>query len=114
MNIPCILVITKNSLLNISLTNLINASGNGLAVFESTAHEFDELVREMNTYEADVILLEKNSSFADEDSLTKLLILYPKLLLIIVDEESNWLQIYRSENILLTSAEELLSTIMSA
>lgn len=114
MNIPCVLVITKNSLLSFSLTNLINASDNGLVVFESNAREFDELIREMNTYEADVILLEKNSAFAGEDSLTKLLTLYPKLLLIIVDEESNWLQIYRREDILMTSTEDLLSTINSA
>ena len=114
MPIPCVLVITVNSLLGLALTNLINASDTGLVVFESTAKEFDELKWEINTYSADVILVEKNNSFAGEDTLTKLLTLYPKLLIVIVNEEDNWLQIYRRENLLMTSPQDLLEVLQTA
>jgi hypothetical protein len=96
------------------LTNLIHASDTGLAVIESVAQEYEELIREIDTHEADVILLDKACTFADEEALTKLLTLYPKLLMVIVDEESNWLQVYRRENILMTSTQDLLTTIASA
>ena len=114
MPIPCVLVITVNSLLGLALTNLINASDTGLVVFESNAKEFDELKWEINTYSADVILVEKNNSFAGEVSLMNLLTLYPKLLVVIVNEEDNWLHIYRRENLLMTSTEDLLNVIQTA
>jgi len=114
MNITCVLVITKNALMNVSLKNLLNDSGKDLAVIESVAEEFDELTAEINTHKAGVILLDKACFFADEEMLTKLLKVYPRLLIVIVDEESNWLQIYRREDILLTSAKDLLSTINTA
>ena len=113
MNIPCVLVITKNSMLSFSLANLINASEKGLAVIESTAQEFDELIREITINKADVILVDSACPFAGEETLIKLLMLYPKLLVIIVNEENNWLQTYRREDILMTSAKDLLSAIVS-
>jgi len=112
--IPCVLVITENSLLGMALTNLINTSKSGLVVFESSAKEFDELIWELNTYSADVLLVEKNNSFAGEESLMRLLTLYPKLLIVIVNEEDNWLNIYRRENLLMTSTADLLDVIQSA
>ena len=114
MFVPCVLAITKDSLLSIALTNLINSSDTGLVVVGSIAHTLEELIQEINTHKADVILLEKSSPFAGEETLTKMLMLYPKLLVIIVDEESNWLRIYRKEDILMTSAADLLSAIHSA
>ena len=114
MNIPCVLIVVKNSLLSFALTNLINASDKGVAVIESTARELDELIIEINNNEADVVLLDKTSSFASEEMLTKLLMMYPKLLLIVVNEENNWLHIYRRDDILMTSARDLLSAIVSA
>jgi len=112
--VPCVLAITKDTLLSFALTNLINASDTGLVVVESSAQTFEELVMEINTHRADVILLEKSSPLAGEDALTKLLMLYPKVLVIIVDEESNWLRIFRREDILMTSPADLISAIQSA
>lgn len=113
VQISCLLVVTKESLLNLALTNLIGASGKGLVVVNSIADTFEELINEINTFTVDVILLEKNSSFAGDEALTKLLMMYPKLSLIVLNEEDNWLQIFRREEILLTSAEDFLATIVS-
>jgi len=111
---PAILVISKDSLLNLALTNIITDSELGLAVIESKAEQYDDLVEEINTLIADVILLDKASSFATEDVLTKLLMLYPKLLLILVDPQSNWLHVYRREDIPITSSAELMEIIKSS
>jgi hypothetical protein len=95
------------------MTNLINASDVGLMVFESRAQSLADLVKEINDNQADVILLEKSSPFAEERALTKLLMQYPKLLVIVVDENSNWLRTYRREDILMKSPADLISAIQS-
>ena len=114
MHIPCVLAITKDSVLGHALTNLINSSDVGFVVVESNAKTFDELIEEINTNNADVILLEKSDPFAREEMLTRLLMLYPRLLVIIVNEENNWLHIYRREDILMTSTADLITAIRSA
>lgn len=114
MRNPCLLVITKESLLNLALSNLISASGKGLAVIGSTAQTLEELITEINKFTADVILLERNSTFASEESLTKLLMLYPKISLIIVNEEDNWLHVYRREDKLITSSADLMNVITAS
>ena len=114
MHTPCLLVVTKESLLNLALKNLINASEKSLVVNESKAQTYEDLIREINTFTTDVILLEKNSSFASDESLTKLLMLYPKLLLVIVNEEDNWLQVYRREDILMNSSADLMNIIAAS
>jgi hypothetical protein len=85
-----------------------------MEVIESKAEHYDELIVEMNTFIADVIFLDKNSSFANEDVLGKLLFLYPKLFLILVDQQSNWLHFYRREDILISSSVELMEIIKSS
>ena len=114
MPIPCLLVVSKESLLNIALKNLINDSDKGLVIIESKAQKHEDLIREINAVTAYVILIEKNSSFAGDESLTKLLMTYPKLLLIIVNEDDNWLQVYRREDILMTSSVDLIDFIVSS
>lgn len=94
--------------------NLVNASNNGLFVYESNAQSIDELGKEIHTSKANVILLEKSCPYASEWALTKLLMLFPKLVVIVVDEDSNWLHIYRREDILMTSSADLISAIRSA
>lgn len=114
MQNPAVLVISMDSLLNLALTNIITDSDLGLSVIESKAQQYDELVEEINKIIADVILLDKSSSFATEDVLTELLMLYPKLLLILVDPQSNWLHVYRREDILISSSAELMEIIKSS
>jgi len=111
---PCVLFITVNSLLSLALANLSNASESDLVLIESSAQNFDELKKEINTYTADVILVDKSNYFAGEKLLTNLLMFYPKLLVIVVSEEDNWLHTYRREDILLTSTEDLLDVIQKA
>lgn len=114
VNIPCVLAIKKDSILGYALTNLIATAENGLVVIESEAESFEGLVEEINSYEADVILLENSCSFAREEALTKLLIVFPKLLVIIASEESNWLRTFRRQDIFLKSSTDLLDAIYSA
>lgn len=114
MSTPRVLVITKDSLLGLTLPNLIDASGRNFDVIESSAHEFDELIEEINSTRANVILLEQNSLFAEGDLLAKLLKSYPKFLVIVTNQEDNWLRTYRRQDVLLTSSADLVSVISSA
>ena len=114
MQNPNVLFIFKNPLLNLALTKIITDSKSSLKFIESKAQHYDELITEIKTLIADVIILDKASSFAKEDILTKLLNLYPKLLLILVDQNSNWLRVYRREDILISSSAELMEIIESS
>jgi len=111
---PNVLFVFKNPLLNLALTKIIADSESNLKFIESKAQRYEELITEIKTLIADVIILDKASSFASEDILTKLLNLYPKLLLILVDQHSNWLQVYRREDILINSSAELMEIIKSS
>jgi len=114
LTIPCIIALNKESLLRLTIANLFRNSANELTVIESDAENLDALIREINQFKANIILVENSSPFADEPSLTKLLILYPQLLVIVIQEDNNWLHIFRKENKLLTSATDLLDVINSA
>ena len=114
MQEPNVLFILKNPLLNLALTKIIKDSKSSLNFIESNAQQYDELLMEIKTLIADVIILDKASYFASEEILTKLLNLYPKLLLILVDQDSNWLQVYRREDILINSSAELMEIIKSS
>jgi hypothetical protein len=111
--VPCVLAITKDSVLGRAMTHLITNSEVDLHVVESEAETLVELINEIVYYEADVILLEKSSPFAGKEALTKMLSLYAKLLVIVISDDSNWLHIYRREDILLTSSTDLISVIQS-
>lgn len=114
MHNPTVLVISKNPLLIQALKNIIGESKLGLEIIESKAKQYDDLVVEISTRIAEVILLDKASSFATEDVLGKLFILCPKLFMILVDQDSNWLHLYRREDVLITSSAELMEIVNSS
>lgn len=113
MSIFCILALDKNSLIRLTLANLFGNSEDELTVIESEAQDRAELLSELDHHDAQVILLENSSPLADEPFLTHLLLLHPNLLVVIIQEDNNWLHIYRKESHLLTSAADLLDVIRS-
>lgn len=114
METLCVLAFKNDSVLSLALANLINASNNGLAVYESNAHSLEELIGAIDILKADVVLLEKSCAFAGQDALSKLLMLFPNLLVIVVNEDNNWLHIFRRTDVLLTSSTDLIGVIQSA
>jgi len=111
---PTVLVISASPLLKMALSNIIHDSKLGLEIIESKAQRYVELIEEIGTCNADVILLDAANSFAAEDVLGKLLIVCPKLFLILVDQDSNWLHLYRREDVLISSSGDLMEIVKSS
>jgi len=114
VNNPCVLVVTKDSLLSIALFKLIDISVNKVDVVESNANDIDEFNEEINTTKASAILLERNGFIAEGDILEKVLNEHPDLLIIITNQEDNWISTYRRQDILIGSSAELMKVILSA
>lgn len=113
MKTSCLVALKKNSLLSQILTNLIGAADNDLLLVYSEASSLEELISEIETYKADVFVIEKSCPFAEDRSIARLLLLFSKLLVIIINEDSNWLSIFRREDKLLVSSTDLLDAIAS-
>jgi hypothetical protein len=113
VTIPCILATHENSLIRFTIETLTSASEDDLTITESRAETLEELIKETNQHKAKVILFEDSYPLANEKSFVKLLTLYPNLLVIVIQENNNWLHIFRKENKLLTSVTDLLDIIRS-
>jgi hypothetical protein len=91
------------------------ASEVGQVVIESSSHTFEGLVNDINVHKANIIIMmERSSKVAWDETLTKLLMLYPRLLVIIVNEDDNWIHIYRKQDVLMTSSADLVTALRTA
>jgi DNA-binding NarL/FixJ family response regulator len=84
-----------------------------LEVVVSEAVDIPELVRDINKINPTVLLLNESLPLSDKDSLTHLLISHPKLKVVIVSVDSNWLHIFDKQDMLLTRLDDLLAIIRS-
>jgi len=114
VNNLCVLVVTKDSLLSIALFKLVDISENKFDVVESNANDIDKFIEEINTTKANVILLERNGFIKEGDILEKVLSVHPDLLVIITNQEDNWIRTYRRRDILIGSSADLIKVILSA
>jgi len=114
VSIPRVIVVTKNSFLNLALPKLIDASGKKFDVVESNANGLDELAEEINATKSNVVLLEQNDLVTEGDIFEKILSVHPNLLVIITNQEDNWLRTYRRQDVLISSSADLIEVIASA
>jgi hypothetical protein len=113
MRTPCVIAVMNRSLLSQGLTNLIDDSGDDMSPVYSAATSMDDFVEDIHRHKADVVVLENSGHFADHNSITKLLMVFSKLLVIIIREDNNWLNIFNREDKLLLSPRDLLDVIYS-
>jgi DNA-binding NarL/FixJ family response regulator len=113
VNIPSVLVIRKNSLLNQAMASILQSSGSKIKVVTSAANDVQGLIVDISNLEPDVILLEESMALASKETITHLLMVYPNMRLIVVSDDSNWLHIYRKKDMLMTRPGDLLSIITS-
>jgi len=114
VSIPRVIVVTKNSFLNLALPKLIDASGEKFDVVESNANGLDELAEEITASKSNVVLLEQNDLVTEGDIFEKILSVHPNLLVIITNQEDNWLRTYRRQDVLISSSADLIEVIASA
>jgi len=112
MPVSCIVALEKDSIIRHAVTNLVNLSDSGLIIRQSQAANIDELINEISFYGEDVILIVASNAHTEE-SLLRLLMACPRLLILVVNENSNWVHVFQRDDKLLSSASDLLDVIHS-
>ena len=79
----------------------------------SEASNLEDFVGEIENNKAVVVMLEKSSPFAENEAVAKLLMLFSKLFVIIISEDSNLVNIFRREDKLLVSSADLIDAVYS-
>ena len=113
MIVPRVLVIAEDSILSYAISNLLNTTQENLAVIASEAQKASELASEINDHKPDVILTDKSNPLAKKEVLINILMSNQKIALILVQEDSNWLQIIRREDVLMAASEDLVKLILT-
>lgn len=113
MMVHRVLVITDDSILSYGISNLLNSSQDDLVAVVSKVQTPSELAMEINKHYPDVILVGLSNPLARKEVLTNILMPNQKIPLILVQEDSNWLQVLHSENVLMASSKDLIKLIRS-
>lgn len=111
MNIPCILVVHHDSLWSRVLERPGIWPGQKATVVVCEATTVQDLLREINLYSADIVLMSESTVVAGKENLAELLMVYPKLRVIVASDDSNWVHIYYKKDILLSRLNDLFNVI---
>jgi len=110
---PCVLVMKSDAMMKRAFASLVTVKGE-LEVAVSEALDVSELAEDLFTKKPDIVFLSETTPLAQNDSLLQLLIRYPGLKVVVVSNDSNWLHIFKHENKLLISIDDLLPIINSS
>jgi|GEM_PF-4399345 len=108
----CLIVIEDDSPLNFALEMLLDANS-GIKAVKSRANDFQEFVDEVSRLRSEVVLLEDSSTLTGKNSLTQLLMSNTNLKIIVILRDSNYIHIFRKEEIKIQSSSELIEAIQS-
>ena len=112
MSIDCLLIIENDSPLNFALDMLLAPSSEINAV-KSNAIDLQGVVDEISNLKSQVVILEDSATPTRENSLANLLMSNPELKIIVVLKDSNYVHIFRKDEILIENASEFLEIIQS-
>lgn len=107
----CFFVAPKDTLFKQLVASLLLDLADDIALYESQAVDFDNLLEEVLMVSPDVVLLDEASPFSTEDFLVRLLIIRPGVPVIFINHESNSLHIVRRETQLLSSSHDLINML---
>ncbi|MGA2502733.1 MAG: hypothetical protein ABSG01_01430 [Anaerolineales bacterium] len=111
MNTTCVLVTKQDSMLNRALTDLLQSSNCELRIITSGANDVHGLIAETSKVKPDIVILGESTPLARMDVLGNLLMSYPKMRVVVVSEESNWLHIFDKKDKLMTRNADLLDAL---
>jgi hypothetical protein len=106
----CILVHKSDVLLKRAVLSLMDLEKE-LEIVVSEAVDINELAMDVSKINPNVVLFSESQPMAAKEALTQLLVGHPKIRVVIVSVNSNWLHIYDKEDKLLTRLEDLLTVI---
>lgn len=112
MNHHCLLVIDNDSPLNFALEMLL-APSSGIQAVKSNAKDLQGVVDEVCKLKSQVVILEDSATPTEEKSLANLLMSNPELKIIVVLKDSNYVHIFRKDEILIQNSSEFLEIIRS-
>ena len=115
MNNPnsfCVLVLKSDVMLKRAVLSLMNLEKE-LEIVISEAVDIKKLTRDVSKINPNVILFSESQPLAVKETVAQLLVSHPKIRIVIVSVNSNWLHIYDKEDKLLTRLEDLLTVIKS-
>jgi hypothetical protein len=106
----CVLVLKSDVMLKRAVLSLMDLEKH-LEIVISEAADIKKLAKDVSKINPNVILLSESQPLAAKETVTQLLINHPKIRIVIVSVNSNWLHIYDKEDKLLTKLEDLLTVI---
>ena len=112
MSIDCLLIIENDSPLNFALDMLLVPSSE-INVVKSNAVDLQGVVDEISNLKSQVVIIEDSATLTRENSLANLLMSNPELKIIVVLKDSNYVHIFRKDEILIQNASEFLEIIQS-
>jgi chemotaxis response regulator CheB len=119
VNPLCVLLVQTASLLNDVLLDLL-FSGSELKVVTSDARDIQDITRDIARNEPDVVVLVDwlpgtgEKPLAEFETLARLMNTRANLRVIVISQNSNWLKVFRKEDVLLSHAADLIDVINSA
>ena len=108
----CLLVIDNNSPLNLAMEVLL-VPDSGIQAIKSSTRNIQGIVNEIRDLESQVVILEDAAICAEKDSLAHMLMTNPALKIVVVLRDSNYVYIFRKDEILIENASEFLEIIQS-
>jgi hypothetical protein len=98
-------------MINRALTDLLQSSNCELKIITSGANDIHSLIAETSRVKPDIVILGESSPLARLDVLGNLLMSYPKMRVVVVSEESNWLHIFDKKDKLMAQNSDLLDAL---
>ena len=109
-NTLTILVLKSDVMLKRAVLSLMNLEKE-LEIVISEAVDINKLATDISKINPNVVLLSESQHLAAKEVVTQLMVSHPKIRIVIVSVNSNWLHIYEKEDKLLTKLEDLLTVI---
>lgn len=106
-----LLFVCKDALFREIMSSLFANVTDHVEIFESTAHNVNDLLNDIAHISPDMILLEESSPLSADSPLIHVLIAKPGRPVIVISQESNWVHVVHWETTCLSSASELMDTI---
>ncbi len=112
MKLPKVFMVQTNSLLSLAMMSLF-AADTELKVIPSRSKDVAGLLNEIGRLQPDVIVMDEDAFCTSNDFLAQLLTENPKLCVIVIHQNSNRLNVIRKDDVILTSAADLVNVISS-
>ena len=108
----CLLVSENESPLTMALYGLLCSSPE-INVFKRRPTNYQSLIDEIRNLKVHLIILEEFSELAAQDVLTQLLLFHSTMKVIVVQQNTNQLYIFRKDEVMLQNPSELLTVLES-